>query len=128
MKELVKKLITIKENHAKLKSYAVNERSSRFEQVFGEDVFNIKQREEEIVNNIIESAFNDQISIETIYEIPDKYPEKETILNKTANYLKEKESLRLLEIKITKEDKYRIMCEAAFEDGVLTKAEKERLE
>ncbi len=128
MKELVKNLIAIKENQAKLKSYAVRERASRFEQVFGEEVFNIKQREEEIVNNIIESAFNDQISIEDIYEIPEKYPEKEIILNKTSNYLKEKESLRLLEIEITKEDKYRIMCESAFEDGVLTKAEKEKLE
>tara|TARA_B100001059_G_scaffold37342_1_gene30252 strand:+ start:805 stop:1788 length:984 start_codon:yes stop_codon:yes gene_type:complete len=128
MDQLVKKLIKIKENQAKLKSYSVNERGVRFEEIFGEKIFNIKQKEEEIVNSIIEGAFKDQVSIEAIYSIPEKYPEKETILSKTTSYLKEKESLRLLDIEITKEDKYRIICESAFEDGVLTNAEKEKLD
>ena len=53
MNQLVKKLTKLKENQAKLKSYPAKERGVRFEEVFGEKIFNIKKKEKELVDEIV---------------------------------------------------------------------------
>ena len=53
MNQLVKKLTKLKENQAKLKSYPAKERGVRFEEVFGEKIYNIKKKEKELVDEIV---------------------------------------------------------------------------
>lgn len=128
MSDLIKSLIDIKNRHAAFLSFPAKSRLSRFEEVFGTKVFNIKEREKDLVDKIIQEVKNDKIGSEDIFNIPDKYPEKTQIINKVGKYLTEKEALKLLQVEITKEDKFRILCESAFQDGVLTTAEIEKLE
>nr|AOE07716.1 hypothetical protein [uncultured bacterium] len=127
MNSHIEELILLKKRQEGYLNIPSKERLIKIKKDFG-GLYDFNAKAKEISEKIIKEAFSDNITLENIREIPEKYLERETILNKVADYLNEKEALEILEIEITKEDKYRIMCESAFDDGVLTHAEKEKLE
>ena len=127
MSNVIKSLIEIKDKHASLLSFPPKRRSDKFESIFGEELFDILERKKQLLDQIVKEVFNDTIEKDAIYNIPDKYPEKTEILSKVGDYLNEKEALEVLEVEISKEDKFRRICEAALQDGVLSRDEENNI-
>ena len=124
----IKELILLKKRHeGYLNISSPKERLAKIKKDYGV-LFDFHAKANELADEIIKEAFNDNITLENISEIPEKFNERKKILDKVADYLNEKEARQILEIEITNEDKFRRICEAALKDGVLTREEEKNIE
>ncbi len=123
----IKELILLKKKHeGYLNISSPKERLAKIKKDYGV-LYDFYAKANELADKIIKEAFNDNITLENISEIPEKFNERKKILDKVADYLNEKEALEVLEIEITKEDKFKRLCESALLDGVLSNEENRNL-
>ncbi len=123
----IKEYISFKKKHEGYLSIPFKDRMLKIKKELGEK-FDFHAKSNELADKIIKEAFDDNLTLENIREIPEKYFEREKILKKVTDYLSEKEARQILEIEITNEDKFRRICEAALKDGVLTNEEEKNIE
>lgn len=126
MNSHIEELILLKKRQEGYLNIPSKERLIKIKKDYG-GLFDFNAKANEISDKIIKDVFNDKITLENITEIPDRFLEREKILKKVTDYLNEKEALEVLEIEISTENKFRRICEASLQDGILSPSEEKNI-